>query len=1098
MIDARALVLREPSEPARRAAAALGREVSDLRVTWNPRMGTAKLVFSDVGYLTGSSREAAERVARAWLARHRDLFGLSASAVSTLKTTRDATLPGTGMHALVFRVMYGAIPTFAGGTLGVNVAADGRILTVWADTGPTGTLSARPAISAADALRAVARREGVSVRVRSLGTSPRPDRLTIFEAGGLFLPHNARLVAFPTASGPRLAWRVYFAKAGEEMLSTAVDARTGAVLFRHNQVAEAEGKVYRNYPGAPLGGQPEIVSFDGDPAASPQGWVGDLPTTVGNNIFAFADWTYPKLAPRGVALLRSQANPGPDYAPVSLTQQFNYDFTNEWSKACAPIILPDGSQRANPSFVGDRDPSVTNIFYLGNTIHDLAYKLGFTEKMGNFQQDNLGNGGKAQDAVRFMAMAGASNNRINNAFMSTPADGGEPLSFVDPANPTKIAQYLPPYSGMYLWRSSPGVEFPCADGDQDASIAWHEYTHGITNRVVGGPDDADALNAAQSGSMGEAWSDWFAMHFLFSLGLETRAAEGIYATGNAVTGIRHFALDDNPLTYGDFGFGRFGPEVHDDGEIWSAALWDLRSALVKRYGVKPGGDLAGHLAFDALALGPRLPSFLDQRDAILKADTVRNGGKDKELIWSIFARRGMGVSAKAKDASDVHPKPGFDVPGSGNGILTGVITDVDGGMLVGARIHVGLADGAPAPAAVSAAGGRYSLSLAPGSYQITVSGPGYGVQRRGKVTIGSGTTTLDVTLQKNLAAFGYGGEVTSGLTITTPGPLPISEATTAPDPGIALIDDHEFSGQIVKVGTPVVIKLAGTAPALVRGVSVAQRPAGASLLRAATEYTLELSVDGKTWHKVATGGVKKMKPRPRVTEFGRFTASLPAPQPARFVRFTVTKTLDPAQTTSVIGDLQVFGSSPAAKVRPNLVQPEFSEDGSISIANTGGGGTTNGSVTEQEFLKRCARPALQGIDAYIVELPDGFGDGVHEFATKGGDLDLDAYFWNAGCTVRTGQIATGSADEVGPIPPGTKWAVIILYDGENDSFSVHARSTLEPVLGRTGVLASKQTAPAPAPAPRQLPATGVGSLATLSVAALAGAAGLRRWLRKAA
>ena len=41
----------------------------------------------------------------------------------------------------------------------------------------------------------------------------------------------------------------------------------------------------------------------------------------------------------------------------------------------------------------------------------------------------------------------------------------------------------------------------------------HELNHGTTNRLTGGPADANALSAVQSGGMGEGWSDWFALMF---------------------------------------------------------------------------------------------------------------------------------------------------------------------------------------------------------------------------------------------------------------------------------------------------------------------------------------------------------------------------------------------------------------------------------------------------------------------------------------------------------------------------------------------------------------------------------------------------------
>ncbi len=81
-------------------------------------------------------------------------------------------------------------------------------------------------------------------------------------------------------------------------------------------------------------------------------------------------------------------------------------------------------------------------------------------------------------------------------------------------------------------------------------------------------------------------------------------------TGNDQTGIRDYALDNNPLNYSDVGFDLTGPEVHADGEIRNAVNYDLRQALVKKYDAKfPSSDAALQLrcadGVPALRLPPR-------------------------------------------------------------------------------------------------------------------------------------------------------------------------------------------------------------------------------------------------------------------------------------------------------------------------------------------------------------------------------------------------------------------------------------------------------------------------------------------------------------
>ncbi|CAF1372453.1 unnamed protein product, partial [Rotaria sp. Silwood1] len=80
---------------------------------------------------------------------------------------------------------------------------------------------------------------------------------------------------------------------------------------------------------------------------------------------------------------------------------------------------------------------------------------------------------------------------INNANFATPPDGQSGVM------------------NMYLWnRISPGK-----DGIFELGIIIHEYGHGLSNRLTGGPANSDCLNTDESGGMGEGWSDVLAVVF---------------------------------------------------------------------------------------------------------------------------------------------------------------------------------------------------------------------------------------------------------------------------------------------------------------------------------------------------------------------------------------------------------------------------------------------------------------------------------------------------------------------------------------------------------------------------------------------------------
>ena len=61
------------------------------------------------------------------------------------------------------------------------------------------------------------------------------------------------------------------------------------------------------------------------------------------------------------------------------------------------------------------------------------------------------------------------------------------------------------------------------------------------------------------------------------------------------------------------------------------------------------------------------PGFLDGRDALLRADSLTNRAANATLIWNVFARRGMGYSAKRGDRVNGTPRftnvqESFDLP----------------------------------------------------------------------------------------------------------------------------------------------------------------------------------------------------------------------------------------------------------------------------------------------------------------------------------------------------------------------------------------------------------------------------------------------------
>lgn len=191
------------------------------------------------------------------------------------------------------------------------------------------------------------------------------------------------------------------------------------------------------------------------------------------------------------------------------------------------------------------------------------------------------------------------------------------------------------------------------DGSFDNGIIAHEYGHGISNRLTGGPSQVNCLNNAEQ--MGEGWSDWFTLITTVRPGDVPKQRRGVgtfvLRQPNDGVGIRRAPystdMSINPHTYGTVA-NSVGP--HAIGEVWAAVLWDLYWAFVEKYGYDPnwnnknsGNYRAIQHVMDGMKLQPCSPGFIDGRNAIMLANVLNYKGEDTCLISRVFARRGMGV-----------------------------------------------------------------------------------------------------------------------------------------------------------------------------------------------------------------------------------------------------------------------------------------------------------------------------------------------------------------------------------------------------------------------------------------------------------------------
>jgi hypothetical protein len=265
-----------------------------------------------------------------------------------------------------------------------------------------------------------------------------------------------------------------------------------------------------------------------------------------------------------------------------------------------------------------------------------------------------------------------------------------PMMSLSTADGDTVRAALPVTGTVRKHPDHPGIR----SGDLDNGIIIHEYGHGISNRLVGGP----GINCIGGDErMGEGWSDYYAITMLidpelddfdgprglvpYSLFQPNRQGNGLRPRPYSRTwDIQPFSYDS--IKTGGWLGGASLAAPHGIGHGWNSVLMDMTWDLIDKHGFNPnlyepwhtgGNNLAMQLVTDGLKIQGCNPTFVVGRDAILAADQALTGGENQCTIWASFARRGLGYSADdggttgrndGTEAFDTHPDCASDFAGS--------------------------------------------------------------------------------------------------------------------------------------------------------------------------------------------------------------------------------------------------------------------------------------------------------------------------------------------------------------------------------------------------------------------------------------------------
>ncbi len=574
----------------------------------------------------------------------------------------------TGVNNIYFRQVINGIQVY-GTESSIHILPSGKVLTssnhfIKNSTNKI-TGATTPSITAIQAIVSAANQLNYSITesLTVVDNFQSVDRKTIISKGDISLSNiPAQLMYQLNDKGElKLAWNISIQEISQQdWWSMRVDASTGLIIeknnwmvscaFNHNhneneimnynqnlfdipnykEISESSNgcsdcyEVFAIPAESPYYGSRTTELDPANATASPFGWHdtdgssgAEFTVTKGNNVDAYEDGDNPGYQPDGGATL--------DFTGYPFSQI--YTAANQYE-----------------------DAAITNLFYWNNIIHDVLYQYGFDEAAGNFQENNYGNGGAGSDSVNAEAQDGSG---TCNANFGTPVDGGNP----------KMQMYV------------------CGDkdGDFDNLVIIHEYGHGISNRLTGGPGTSGCLGNSEQ--MGEGWSDFYGVIMTIEPGDTGTDARGVgtylFGQGAGGPGIRPFPYSTdfavNPQTYDDI---KTAVIPHGVGSVWATMLWELTWELVDDHGwdaniynftgdtnLDAGNVVAMAIITEGMKLQPCSPGFVDGRDAIFAADIAIYGGVNECTIWDAFAKRGLGVSADQGSSSSVSDgTEAFDTP----------------------------------------------------------------------------------------------------------------------------------------------------------------------------------------------------------------------------------------------------------------------------------------------------------------------------------------------------------------------------------------------------------------------------------------------------
>ena len=160
------------------------------------------------------------------------------------------------------------------------------------------------------------------------------------------------------------------------------------------------------------------------------------------------------------------------------------------------------------------------------------------------------------------------------------------------------------------------------DVAEDAEVIVHEYGHAILDRQV------PSINKGEGGAIHEGFSDFLAASFFSAVSDGFSDSIVFEWAGSSDPEIATRPVNSNKRYPQDI-----VGEPHADGQIWSAALWEIFEAIGRDASIRLIVESHFFLLPDA--------EFVDGASAIFMADQELNGGVNFDFILGIMENRGF-------------------------------------------------------------------------------------------------------------------------------------------------------------------------------------------------------------------------------------------------------------------------------------------------------------------------------------------------------------------------------------------------------------------------------------------------------------------------